>query len=269
VVFAANICACTSVSPLSSSLLFLWLPTPSLCDCLSVLSSGHLCVTVCLSCHQAICAAAGGSLASKALRMQDGTFLQEPGSGVRGLVEDRQVAVGTQAWVNTCWADAGTATGPGTATATGTASQPCSDTSSASTPLVGNSSRTHDEPDSAPGKQCSLQCQEGGGTAAASRHSSNRSDSASSSQLRTSPALEGSSVPSSLQARDGGAAESLVAQTSAAPLTPVSSSQTRVLVALDGRLVGAIHIEDQLRPDALATIQDLQQQGMRTVLLSG
>jgi Cd2+/Zn2+-exporting ATPase/Cu+-exporting ATPase len=46
-------------------------------------------------------------------------------------------------------------------------------------------------------------------------------------------------------------------------------STGRVLVARQGRCLGAIHITDQLRPEAKAAVTTLQAMGIRTVLLTG
>jgi P-type Cu2+ transporter len=45
--------------------------------------------------------------------------------------------------------------------------------------------------------------------------------------------------------------------------------QTLVYVAIDHKLLGLIGITDQLRPDALAAVQDLQNLGLEVVLLTG
>jgi Cu2+-exporting ATPase len=48
-----------------------------------------------------------------------------------------------------------------------------------------------------------------------------------------------------------------------------NGSQTLIHVAVDGQWLGCIALEDQLRSDALATIEQLHHQGIDTVLLSG
>ncbi|MBD2576812.1 heavy metal translocating P-type ATPase [Oscillatoria sp. FACHB-1406] len=47
------------------------------------------------------------------------------------------------------------------------------------------------------------------------------------------------------------------------------AGQTVVCLAADGRYIGAITLEDPLRPDAPATIERLQQMGIETVLVTG
>lgn len=48
-----------------------------------------------------------------------------------------------------------------------------------------------------------------------------------------------------------------------------SPSHTTVYVGMEGRVVGVISLADAVRPDAKATIQDLHDQGIRTIMLSG
>jgi Cd2+/Zn2+-exporting ATPase/Cu+-exporting ATPase len=42
-----------------------------------------------------------------------------------------------------------------------------------------------------------------------------------------------------------------------------------VLVARDGRLLGSIHVADQIRPEAKNAIRDLKSMGLQTILLTG
>jgi heavy metal translocating P-type ATPase len=48
-----------------------------------------------------------------------------------------------------------------------------------------------------------------------------------------------------------------------------SDSGGAVLVALDGRLLGSIHVADLIRPEAKNAIRDLKSMGLRTILLTG
>jgi heavy metal translocating P-type ATPase len=48
-----------------------------------------------------------------------------------------------------------------------------------------------------------------------------------------------------------------------------SDSDGAVLVALDGRLLGSIHVADLLRPEAKNAINDLKSMGLKTILLTG
>ena len=61
-------------------------------------------------------------------------------------------------------------------------------------------------------------------------------------------------------------AEQCVAIESAAP---APQALTEILVARDGALLGAIHLADILRPEAIAAVQQLREMGLRTVLLTG
>jgi Cd2+/Zn2+-exporting ATPase/Cu+-exporting ATPase len=51
--------------------------------------------------------------------------------------------------------------------------------------------------------------------------------------------------------------------------TMTSAAMSEVLVARDGRLLGAIHIADSLRPEAKAAVAELRAMGLKTVLLTG
>lgn len=48
-----------------------------------------------------------------------------------------------------------------------------------------------------------------------------------------------------------------------------SDSDGAVLVAIDGRLLGSIHVADQVRPEAKNAINDIRSMGLRTILLTG
>jgi Cd2+/Zn2+-exporting ATPase/Cu+-exporting ATPase len=48
-----------------------------------------------------------------------------------------------------------------------------------------------------------------------------------------------------------------------------SESDGAVLVALDGRLLGSIHVADVVRPEAKNAIKNLKSMGLRTILLTG
>ncbi|HEY2065200.1 MAG TPA: cation-translocating P-type ATPase [Gemmatimonadaceae bacterium] len=51
--------------------------------------------------------------------------------------------------------------------------------------------------------------------------------------------------------------------------TMTSATMSEVLIARDGRLLGAIHIADSLRPEAKAAVAALRGMGLKTVLLTG
>jgi Cd2+/Zn2+-exporting ATPase/Cu+-exporting ATPase len=52
-------------------------------------------------------------------------------------------------------------------------------------------------------------------------------------------------------------------------LAPNGEASSEVLVARGGRLLGAIHIADMLRPEAKVAVAELRAMGLRTVLLTG
>lgn len=43
----------------------------------------------------------------------------------------------------------------------------------------------------------------------------------------------------------------------------------QVFIAVDNQLAGLVTLSDMVRPDALATVSQLQQQGYHTVMLTG
>jgi heavy metal translocating P-type ATPase len=55
----------------------------------------------------------------------------------------------------------------------------------------------------------------------------------------------------------------------AAGVAPNGGASSEVLVARGGRLLGAIHIADMLRPEAKAAVAELRAMGLKTVLLTG
>jgi Cd2+/Zn2+-exporting ATPase/Cu+-exporting ATPase len=48
-----------------------------------------------------------------------------------------------------------------------------------------------------------------------------------------------------------------------------NSSASEILVGRNGRLLGSLHIEDALRPEAVQAVAALRRMGLRTVLLTG
>jgi Cd2+/Zn2+-exporting ATPase/Cu+-exporting ATPase len=58
-------------------------------------------------------------------------------------------------------------------------------------------------------------------------------------------------------------------QVSTAQFQPKCNHCSEVLVARNGRLLGAIHLADGLRPEAAQAVDELRQLGLRTVLLTG
>lgn len=67
------------------------------------------------------------------------------------------------------------------------------------------------------------------------------------------------------------AAQAALSTSSSAAAAAVggASGVTRVFVAVEGALVGALDVTDQIRSDAHATIAHLHAQGLRTIMLSG
>jgi len=57
--------------------------------------------------------------------------------------------------------------------------------------------------------------------------------------------------------------------TNVSPCAEVRAGRTPVFVSVDGKVVGVMEMEDQVRVDASETISRLRQRNMRTVLLSG
>ena len=186
---------------------------------------------------------ANGAAGRAGLDVQDGTFRQEPGSGVCGQVQGCAVAVGNLDWVRShSQTDATTAGSPrSSSSGSGIGTRIEEDT-----PANGIQDRRH--------------------------HSS--SDSSSSSSSSSSSMSSGSDVSAdqSTSRRDpqNGASPSNGEQTSTSGRTEADGGGVMtVYVGVNGKLAGVFEMRDQLRPDAAATIQGLQRHGIDTILLSG
>ncbi|KAF6256792.1 hypothetical protein COO60DRAFT_80258 [Scenedesmus sp. NREL 46B-D3] len=90
-------------------------------------------------------------------------------------------------------------------------------------------------------------------------------------QLRTQQAQHATSSSGSSSSSPAGTLQSSSSGTSnngrqsSEPLT----GHTQVFVGVDGAVVGLMDVADMIRSDARSTIQELQQLGLRTVMLSG
>lgn len=170
------------------------------------------------------------------MEVQDGTFRQEPGSGVSGIVQGCSVAVGNLEWVHLHSQSQSASQQP-------SAEQPSSShpttTPSRHAASPSNSSISHS--DVAPlSKRCSSSVDE-----ASPSNSSTDVDNDSMQERQNS---------------NGGASSSQASG---------NSGLITVYVGVDGKLAGSFKISDQLRSDAAATIRGLQQQGLDAILLSG
>lgn len=179
------------------------------------------------------------------LDVQDGTFRQEPGSGVSGQVQGTTVAVGNLDWVR---------------------SHSQTDTSTAGSRPHGNSNGSSQRHASAEVKQREE-----------SSASSDDISSSSSSRSTSSHSNGSSSNGSELHLLDDSITQSSTSSRAAEEAETSTSGRTEaegagimtVYIAVNGKLAGVFEIQDQLRPDAAATIRGLQQQGIDTILLSG
>ena len=171
------------------------------------------------------------------LDVQDGTFRQEPGSGVWGQVQGATVAVGNLDWVRSHMQQ-----------------NPSAETSTTNSHI--SESRT-----------ISCSEQHGDADAAVPDHSldnllsrsNGNSSGASSSSSGSNSVDSGGHSSGSFRGGDGPASTS----------GKSGSGLMTVYVGVNGSLAGVFEIRDQLRPDAAATIRGLQQQGIDTILLSG
>lgn len=139
-----------------------------------------------------------------------GTFLQEPGSGAVAVVAGHRVSVGTLEWVQRQGA--------------------------ALTPEAQQNLQLVQQQQ----KQQQAQQQQ-----------AQAQQQASSSSSSMSPASNRKSSSSVDQSKE--------------PLT----GHTQVFVGVDGAIVGLMDVADMIRADARSTVQELQQLGLRTVMLSG
>ena len=178
------------------------------------------------------------------LDVQDGSFRQEPGSGVYGQVQGASVAVGNLDWVRSH--------SQSSTNSHASSSTPDShNTNSGSSRLQSGDSHTGTSELKEP------QHIRSSSSNGSSSSSSDSSISSSRSQ-RARAGLESSGVR-------GGSEQ---ASTSGRP-DVVDTGVMTVYVGVNGSLAGVFEIRDQLRPDAAATIRGLQQQGIDTILLSG
>ena len=179
--------------------------------------------------------------------VQDGSFRQEPGSGVCGQVQGASIAVGNLDWVRSH-------------------SQP-STSSPTSSSVTAPGSHLNSSLSSSHARHAS-------GSAGSSlhnrqSHSPSSSDDSSASSASSSSSRSGTQVDSSFA--DGGEERGVGSEqvSTSGRSDVVDTGLMTVYVGVNGSLAGVFEIRDQLRPDAAATIRGLQQQGIDTILLSG
>jgi Cu2+-exporting ATPase len=144
--------------------------------------------------------------AGSSFSADQGTFLQEPGSGAVAVVAGHRVSVGTLEWVQRQGA--------------------------ALTPETQQNLQLIQQ-------QQQAQQQQSSSSGPASSQSSSSSSSSSSWSNQSKQSTQ--------------------------PLT----GHTQVFVGVDGNIVGLMDVADMIRADARSTVQELQQLGLRTVMLSG
>ncbi|KAJ9508304.1 hypothetical protein QJQ45_011811 [Haematococcus lacustris] len=178
------------------------------------------------------------------LELQPGSFLQEPGSGVRAVVGGRLVCVGSLDWLQRQGAAVATPPTQGPtqthppphhltphpASAPPAAQAPGDPLSPAPTPIPASPSPAQRQGDKSNAVGSSVQ-----------------------QQGPDAPAGAAGQEVSAGQAQGRGA----------------STSHTRVYVSVDGRLAGCIDVQDAVRGDAPSTVAALQAQGVRCLMLSG
>ncbi len=193
-------------------------------------------------------AATGACVAGEAqLDVQDGSFRQEPGSGVCGQVQGASIAVGNLDWVRSH-------------------SQPSTSSPTSSSVTV-PSSHINSSLSSSHTKHASGS--DGASDYNRQSHSPSSSDGSSANNASSSSSRNGAQAASS-HANDGqqrGAGTEQASTSGRSDL--VDTGLMTVYVGVNGSLAGVFEIRDQLRPDAAATIRGLQQQGIDTILLSG
>lgn len=174
------------------------------------------------------------------LDVQDGTFRQEPGSGVCGQVQGCTVAVGNLDWVR---------------------SHSQTDAATAGSPHSSGSGNSIHQDTFADGTQIRSH------RASSGSRSSNSSTSSSSLSSRSEdslgPATGNHNHPSVARPADGGGAST------SGRSEADDAGIMRVYVGVNGKLAGVFEMRDQLRPHAAATIRGLQRHGIDTILLSG
>ena len=172
------------------------------------------------------------------LDVQDGTFRQEPGSGVCGRVQGSTIAVGNLDWVRSHSQTDGTAAG------------------------------NHDSSNSSSGTKHETSADSSSQRSHHSRSDSSSSSSSSSSVIGVSDVSSGHAVGGGTK-QDGAHASDGEQASSSGRSGGGGAGVMTVYVGVDGKLAGVFEMRDQLRPDAAATIRGLQQQGIDTILLSG
>lgn len=176
------------------------------------------------------------------LDVQDGTFKQEPGSGVCGQVQGCTVAVGNLDWVRShSQIDAATADSPPSSSGSGTSID--QDTFADGTQI-----RSH---------HASLDSRSSSGSSASS-------SSLSGGSQDSSGPVTGNRTRRSVASRADGEGASTSGRSEAN-----DAGIMRVYVGVNGKLAGVFEMKDQLRPHAAATIRGLQRHGIDTILLSG
>ena len=196
-------------------------------------------------------ATTGACVAGEAqLDVQDGSFRQEPGSGVCGQVQGASIAVGNLDWVRSH--SQPSTSSPTSSSVTAPSSHLNSSLSSSHAKHASGSDGASDY-----NRQSHSPDSDGDGSAS-STSSSSSSSSRSGSQADSSHAIGG-------EQRGVGTEQASTSGTS----NVVDTGLMTVYVGVNGSLAGVFEIRDQLRPDAAATIRGLQQQGIDTILLSG
>jgi len=191
-------------------------------------------------------ATTGACVAGEAqLDVQDGSFRQEPGSGVCGQVQGASIAVGNLDWVRSH-------------------SQP-STSSPTSSSVTAPSSHLSSSLSSSHAKHAS-------GSAGSSPHNRQSHSPSSSDGISTSSASSSRcGVHTDSSHANGGEQRGVGSEqaSTSGRSDVVDTGLMTVYVGVNGSLAGVFEIRDQLRPDAAATIRGLQLQGIDTILLSG
>ena len=180
--------------------------------------------------------------------MQDGSFRQEPGSGVCGQVQGASIAVGNLDWVRSH--SQPSTSSPTSSSGTAPSSHLNSSLSSrhAKRGSDSNGSPDHDRQSHSP----------------ASSDGSSASSDTNSSSSRNGAQADSSHANGGEQRGVGSEQASTSGRSDV-----VDTGLMTVYVGVNGSLAGVFEIRDQLRPDAAATIRGLQLQGIDTILLSG
>ncbi|GAQ77947.1 Cation transport ATPase [Klebsormidium nitens] len=166
-------------------------------------------------------------------RIQDGTFEQEPGSGASATIDGRRIAVGSLDWVERRASNGSASVKPQTPSDV--------ETSTSQTPII---PRTPSNPRSFD-KQTPSDSKILGSQTATDDETASTPEAASAGAKPPNPAGLGR-LPD--LAKQG---------------------QTVVYVSIDGRVAGAVAMEDEVRPDAAGTVEGLRKLGLRTAMISG